>query len=176
MGGGGGGYTHAVLARFDGARGLIVDRADAEATVRALATDRGFAARTDFAALDIVVDPLPTGKDVIILSNVVHCLSPEANARLIGNIARSLSPGGVVAIKDYTVDAEHTGPALALRFAVTMAVNSEGGGVYSPAEVSTWCIDAGLEVLAAFEMTQAEGSYTVVARRGRAQPRDISGE
>ena len=165
LGGGGGTYSHAVLTRYPEAHGLIVDRPDAEPTVLALAKERGFAQRLGFAAIDFINDPLPEGNDVAILSNIVHCFSAETNRALVGRVAQSLAPGGVVAIKDYAVAADHAGPRSALLFAVSMALYSDAGSVYSADEVSGWCREAGLRQIEAHAMTRTEGSYTVVARR-----------
>jgi len=162
---GGGTYTHAVLTRYPDALGLLVDRPDAKSTVLAIAEERGFAQRLEFAALDFIHDPLPGGHDLAILSNVIHCFGAETNQELIGRIATSLEPGAMLAIKDYVVTDDHSGPAQSLRFALNMALCSNQGSVYSPEMVQRWCANAGFDRTDIHIMVQAEGSYTVVAHR-----------
>ena len=165
LGGGGGTYTHAVLTRFADAEGLVVDRPDAEPTVLALAEERGFTDRLSFKPIDFILEPLPTGRDLVILSNVIHCFSAEDNQALITKIADSLAPGGILAIKDYWVKGDYSGPLSSLRFGVSMALYSEAGGVYSAELAEQWCHNAGFARVEAHEMARAVGSYLVIAQR-----------
>jgi len=165
LGCGPGTYAHALLARFGTAQALLVDRPNSESEVLALASERGLAERVTFAGLDITRDELPSGQDIVILSNVIHCYGPKTNQEIVHRIARCLAPGGSLVIKDSAVDDNRKGPANALRFGVTMALFTEQGRLYSSAEVCHWCQAAGLRDMHVEPLVQPADSYAVLAHR-----------
>jgi SAM-dependent methyltransferase len=162
LGCGPGTYAYAALERFAQARALLVDRPEAQEEVGKIAAERGLAERVNFQALDLSNDEIPTGHNVAILSNVVHCFDAETNARLIDRIARSLAPGGTLLIKDCAIDDDRSGPADVLRFGISMVMFSQQGGIYSAKEVVDWCRRAGLRHVSTHRV-EADANYVVVA-------------
>ena len=81
--------------------------------------------------------------DLVLLCNIVHGETDEANASLVQRAARSLRPGGRLAIRDNFMDDENDGPARAVFFGMTMLLYTEG---QSPtlAQVERWFEAAGL--------------------------------
>jgi hypothetical protein len=55
----------------------------------------------------------------------------------------ALEAGGTIAIAEWLVNDDHTGPINATIFAVNMLVNSEEGDTYSFTEISHWLTEAG---------------------------------
>jgi SAM-dependent methyltransferase len=85
---------------------------------------------------------LPEGPfDAAYLGSVSHIYGPEENLALIKRVARILSPGGLIAIRDF-VRGLSTGAAL---FGVNMLVNTESGNTYSEEEYRGWLGAAGFE-------------------------------
>jgi SAM-dependent methyltransferase len=85
---------------------------------------------------------LPEGPfDAAYLGSVSHIYGPEENQALIKRVAESLSPGGLIAIRDF-VRGLSKGAAL---FAVNMLVNTESGNTYSEEEYRGWLSTAGFE-------------------------------
>jgi SAM-dependent methyltransferase len=85
---------------------------------------------------------LPEGPfDAAYLGSVSHIYGPEENQALIKRVAESLSPGGLIAIRDF-VRGLSKGGAL---FAVNMLVNTESGNTYSEVEYRGWLSTAGFE-------------------------------
>jgi SAM-dependent methyltransferase len=85
---------------------------------------------------------LPEGPfDAAYLGSVSHIYGPEENLALIKRVARSLAPGGLIAIRDF-VRGLSTGAAL---FGVNMLVNTESGNTYSEEEYRGWFGAAGFE-------------------------------
>lgn len=60
-------------------------------------------------------------------------------------IEAALAPGGVVAIAEFLVEPDRSGPLMGLIFAANMLVNTEAGNTYSFEEVHGWLKDAGFE-------------------------------
>jgi hypothetical protein len=55
----------------------------------------------------------------------------------------ALAPGATIAIAEFLVNADRTGPVNGLIFAVNMLVNTENGNTYSFEEIASWLSDAG---------------------------------
>lgn len=68
-------------------------------------------------------------------------------------------------MKDVAIDDDRLAPAAAGRFAVSMALFTEGGGVFPASEVAAWLVEAGLEVVSTTALTAARAANVVVGRR-----------
>jgi hypothetical protein len=60
-------------------------------------------------------------------------------------IFKSLSPGGTIAIMEFIVDHDRSGPPTGLLFAVNMLVNTKAGDTFSFKEISGWLREAGFK-------------------------------
>ena len=58
-------------------------------------------------------------------------------------VFQALAPGGTVAIMEFLVNDERTGPAPSLIFAVNMLVHSEHGDAFTFPEIRAWLEEAG---------------------------------
>jgi SAM-dependent methyltransferase/DNA-binding transcriptional ArsR family regulator len=89
---------------------------------------------------DFLEDPLPQGPfDVVLLSNVLHMLSPDQARVLVSKAGEVTRPGGVVAVADFI---RGLSPR-ATRFALVMLLRSEGGNTYTLEEHERWFQDGG---------------------------------
>lgn len=82
--------------------------------------------------------------DLILLCNIVHSESAEANASLVSRLARVLLPGGHLVIKDMFLDEVGAEPANAVFFGLTMLCYTEHGQSPSLDRAKQWLTDAGL--------------------------------
>lgn len=82
--------------------------------------------------------------DLVFLSNIVHGESFEQNEALIARVARSLRPGGLVAIKDMFLDEMGTDPKNAVFFGLTMLFYTSQGQSPSFRGARDWLAKAGL--------------------------------
>jgi hypothetical protein len=73
----------------------------------------------------------------------LHQESPAAIRDLIRRAYLSLAPGGVIYVMDMMTDATHTAPAFSALFAVTMALTTADGWVFSDMELRGWMEGAG---------------------------------
>ena len=55
----------------------------------------------------------------------------------------ALAPGGTIAIQEFLVNEDRTGPLNGLLFAVNMLVNTDQGDTFSFGEISGWLREAG---------------------------------
>jgi len=58
-------------------------------------------------------------------------------------VFNALGPGGTIAIQEFLVNADRTGPLPSLIFAVNMLVNTDEGDTFSFEEISSWLTEAG---------------------------------
>lgn len=143
-GGGPGVYAIELAARNPDLRVTVFDGEQTLKETRRNIARSGFGDRVDTLAGDLLNDPVGEGYDFILLSNVVHCLGPEQNGRLVARLAAALGPGGRLCIKDFVVDDARTGPEWGLIFAVNMLVGTEQGDSYGAGTVRGWMEAAGL--------------------------------
>jgi len=165
LGCGPGTYAVALLRANPEARATLVDRANAQPFVEDLCAKAGVAERADFHARDILVDDLGQDLDLVLLSENIHNFGPEQNLQLLRNVARSLRPGGRVAIKDTRVEPNRSGPRSALRFAFALALFADQGTVYTEAEVVDLLEQAGLVYEETLDLESRPASYLIVGRR-----------
>lgn len=77
--------------------------------------------------------------DIILMGNIFHSLSPEANRTLLKRIKKIINPGGVAAIIDFVRGRS----SMAELFAVNMLANTAGGGTYTEEQYKEWLAEAG---------------------------------
>jgi SAM-dependent methyltransferase len=106
---------------------------------------------------------LPEGPfDAAYLGNVSHIYGPEENLALIKRVAGSLSPGGLIVIRDF-VRGLSKGAAL---FAVNMVVNTESGNTYSEVEYRGWLNTAGFEGIEMLHIPERDTHFILARRSG----------
>ena len=88
-------------------------------------------------------DEYGSGYDLVLLSNIIHSFSPEANLDMVCKCHRALDAGGTLVIKDFLVENDKSGPAFGLTFALNMLVGTRDGVTYTFADVEQWTQKAG---------------------------------
>jgi len=82
---------------------------------------------------------------VAVLGQVLHTNGPDWARRVIKKTYDALVPGGTIAIAEWLVNDDRTGPPPSLIFAVNMLVHLEDGDTYSFSEISGWLREAGFK-------------------------------
>jgi ubiquinone/menaquinone biosynthesis C-methylase UbiE len=82
---------------------------------------------------------------VATLGHILHSEGVERSRALLRRVCDALRPGGTIAIAEFLVNADRTGPAQGLIFGVNMLVHTEQGGTYSFEEISDWLREAGFK-------------------------------
>ncbi len=143
VGGGPASYSIAFLKAHPEMRATVFDMPEVVPIGREQAKKACLADRIDFVPGDLTTDPLGAGYDLVLISNIIHSFSGEMNRTLVQKSFDALEPGGMLIIKDFLLDAERTGPAFSLIFALHMLLHTEGGDTYTVDEVGGWTQDAG---------------------------------
>jgi ubiquinone/menaquinone biosynthesis C-methylase UbiE len=103
----------------------------------------GLAERYSFIAGDLLQVDFGSGHTVATLGHILHSEGRERSGELLKKTFQALAPGGTIAVAEFLVNADRTGPLNGLFFAVNMLVNTDCGDTYSFEEISSWLKDAG---------------------------------
>jgi SAM-dependent methyltransferase len=103
----------------------------------------GLADRYQLIVGDLLAADFGRNHTVATLGHILHSEGESRSRTLLRKTFDALAPGGTIAIAEFLVNEERTGPLNALFFAVNMLVNTENGDTYSFGEISTWLAEAG---------------------------------
>ncbi len=99
--------------------------------------------RISFSEGDLQEADFGSGHHVATLGHILHSEGEQRSRTLLKKTFRALAPGGTIAIAEFLVNADRTGPLNGLIFAVNMLVNTETGNTYSFEEIREWLTEAG---------------------------------
>lgn len=85
------------------------------------------------------------GHHIATLGHILHSEGRERSRRLLKKTFNALSSGGTIAIAEFVVNHDRTGPPMPLLFAVNMLVNTQAGDTFSFEEMSEWLREAGFK-------------------------------
>ncbi len=104
---------------------------------------QGVADRFRFVAGDLLAVDFGTGYQVATLGHILHSECEARSRRLLEKVFAALAPGGTLAIAEWLVEADRTGPPMGLIFAVNMLINTDVGDTFSFEELAGWLRAAG---------------------------------
>jgi 2-polyprenyl-3-methyl-5-hydroxy-6-metoxy-1,4-benzoquinol methylase len=140
---GSGVWSIALAKRSPRVRVTAVDWPGVLPATRRTAERHGVADRFRFVAGDLMAVDFGTGYQVATLGHILHSEGEARSRALLAKTAAALAPGGTIAIAEWLVDADRTGPPMGLIFAANMLVNTDDGDTYSFEEIAGWLKAAG---------------------------------
>jgi 3-hydroxy-5-methyl-1-naphthoate 3-O-methyltransferase len=147
VGGGPGTYAALFTAACPGLRATVLDLPDVVALASAILAELGAGGRVETLAGDYHSTPFPAGRDVVLISGVLHRESKAGCRALIGRAREALEPGGLLVVADVFTDAGGATPAFAALFGVNMMLSAPDGGVHADADVARWMEEAGFRAV-----------------------------
>ncbi|MGH9584987.1 MAG: methyltransferase, partial [Bryobacteraceae bacterium] len=120
-----------------------VDWPDVIPITRSIAGRFGLSERFSFIEGDILQVDFGTNYSIATLGHILHSEGEERSRSLLTKTFGALAPGGTIAIAEFLVNQDRTGPAMGLFFAVNMLVNTENGNTFSFEEIGDWLREAG---------------------------------
>ncbi|MGB8260221.1 MAG: methyltransferase [Terracidiphilus sp.] len=103
----------------------------------------GLTGRFTFQEGDLLEADFGSGHNVATLGHILHSEGADRSQALLRKTYQALAPGGTIAIAEFLVNQDRTGPLHGLIFAINMLVNTDSGDTYSFEEISAWLSDAG---------------------------------
>ena len=110
---------------------------------RATVAHFGLTDRFTFVEGDLKEADFGSEHNIATLGHILHSEGKERSQTLLAKTFLSLAPGGLIAIAEFLVNADRTGPLNGLTFAINMLVNTECGDTFSFEEISAWLVEAG---------------------------------
>ena len=120
-----------------------VDWADVLPATRKTVARFGLTDRYAFVDGDLLAADFGHGQNVATLGQILHSEGEARSRQLLRKTFDALAPGGTIAIGEFLVNEDRTGPVNGLCFAVNMLVNTDDGDTYSFGEISSWLTEAG---------------------------------
>jgi SAM-dependent methyltransferase len=145
VGGGSGTYAIAFLRTSPDMKATLFDLPDVIEMARARLLEEGLLDRVTLVSGSYIMQELPGGHDLALLSAIIHSNSPEENLDLYRKIFRALKSGGRILIRDHVMNHDRTYPRAGALFAVNMLVGTSGGGTYTYEEIESGLAQAGFE-------------------------------
>lgn len=103
----------------------------------------GVGDRFSFAVGDLQEVDFGSGYQLATLGHILHSEGEKRSRLLLAKTHKALAGGGTIAIQEFLVNKERTGPVGGLFFAVNMLVNTEEGSTWSFEEIGAWLEEAG---------------------------------
>ena len=164
VGGGSGAYAIAFAQANAKLRAEVFDQPAVLAIAERHIREAGLEERVTTRVGDLRTDEFGGGYDLVLISAICHMLGEEENRNLLARSFRALAPGGRVAIQDFLLRADKTGPRAGALFSLNMLVNTQGGASYSEEEYTRWLREAGFGEVRRVSLAGPAG--VLVATRG----------
>lgn len=103
----------------------------------------GLADRFTYREGDLQQADFGSGYQVATLGHILHSEGEQRSRKLLAKTFDALAPGGTIAIAEFLVNKDRSGPVNGLIFAVNMLVNTEEGSTWSFEEIASWLEEAG---------------------------------
>lgn len=165
LGGGPGTYSFAACRRYPGLSAVVYDLPEVEAIFHEQCAFHRFDDRVRFHAGDFLMDEIPRGFDVVLLSSIIHSLGEAENQQLFSKIAGSITPGGTIIVKDFYISEDGTQPLHAALFAVNMLVGTQAGTCYTRSTVETWLQGSEFRSVRFLELNEQSGLILAEKKR-----------
>ena len=136
VGGASGTYAAAMLCTCPELSATIFDQPVVVPMAQRRMAEMDLADRVAVVGGDFLVDPLPEGHDLALVSDIIHSLSYDENVGLFTNLRRAMVTGGRVLVRDHVMEPGRTAPKPGAIFAVNMLVGTRGGTCYTLAEIT----------------------------------------
>jgi hypothetical protein len=144
VGGGTGIYAIACLQANPSLEAVVWDRPEVLNVAREMAAEHGVADRLGTVEGDMFADPVPSGCDAMLLSNVLHDWDVPECRSLLGRLAAALPEGGRLLIHDVFLGDAMDGPLPIALYSASLFSLTEGRA-YSAGEYRSWLRESGLE-------------------------------
>lgn len=110
---------------------------------RRVAARFGLADRFTYKSGDLLEVDFGQGYQIATLGHILHSEGESRSRQLLQKTFAALASGGTIAIAEFVMNDDRTGPANAAIFAVNMLVHTDNGNTFTLPEMSKWLTAAG---------------------------------
>ena len=164
VGGGSGAFSVALVRRNPDLRATVFDVPTTLPITRQVVDASGVGGRITLQPGNYHQDEFGEAatNDVVLLSGVLNAEGQASCMRLLGKAYRSLTPGGLIVIRDYLLN-EAGGPLVPALFSLHMSKVTDHGQTHSEAEMMNWVAQAGFTNRTLKQMPAPDESTLVLA-------------
>ncbi|OGO05968.1 MAG: hypothetical protein A2Y60_06745 [Chloroflexi bacterium RBG_13_54_9] len=166
-GGGPGTFSIFLVRRYPGLKAIVFDLPQTIEIAKEVIAEFGAGDLVTTRSGDYFVDDFGQGNDVVLLSAILHSMSPERSKLLLQKSYNSLVPGGLVVVRESLLNDEGTGPVGAALFALNMLVNTGEGQSYSGAEIIGLMTEVGFVEPRVVPLSEARTASLVISVKPR---------
>lgn len=105
----------------------------------------GLSSRFKFVAGDILAADFGGNHDIAVLGHILHSEGEERSKALLKRVHDALNPGGTIAVAEFVVNEDRSGPVPSLIFDLTMFVSTQHGVTWSYQELRGLLEEAGFD-------------------------------
>jgi len=165
VGGASGTYTREMLQRMPQTKATIFDLPPAIEEARKRFGGTKFESRLRLVAGDFYVDDLPTGCDFAWVSAIIHQFNREHAQSLYKKVYKAIDTGGVIAVRDFVMNANRTEPLDGTMFAINMLTATQNGMCYTFDEIKADLEAAGFTKVCYAVPADTMGAVVTAAKR-----------
>jgi (2Fe-2S) ferredoxin/predicted O-methyltransferase YrrM len=145
LGGGSGAYSIAFAKASSEVHCEILDLPEVVPLTGEYVSKAGVSGQISIRAGDMLHDDFGSGYDLIMLNAICHMFSEEQNQNIFRRSRQALAPKGRLAVQDFILSPDKTGPQHAALFSLNMLVATDGGTCYTEAEYTGWMKATGFD-------------------------------
>lgn len=164
-GGGPGTYSIFLVKRYPGLKAIVFDLPQTIEIATEIIARFGVADLVTTRSGDYFKDDFGKGNDVVLLSAILHSMSPERSKGLFRKACDSLLPGGLVVVHEGLISEDGTSPMRAVLFSLNMLVNTSGGQSYSGEEIMSLMTETGFVEPRVVHLPAAAGTSLVISEK-----------
>jgi 3-hydroxy-5-methyl-1-naphthoate 3-O-methyltransferase len=161
--GGSGVYACAFAAKFSGLKACVLDKPPVDKIAARATAKRGFSGRVGTVAADMLTEPLPSGHDVHLYSNVLHDWDVPEVRQLMKASAKALPTGGWLIVHDAFLTAAKDGPLPVAEYSVVL-LHITQGRCYSTKEIEDIGAEFGFDPLTHVPSAVGRSAVVLVKR------------
>jgi len=143
LGGGSGAYSIAFAKASPNVQCEILDLPEVLPLTEEYVRQAGVSGQIKLRAGDMLRGDLGAGYDLVMLNAICHMFSEDENRELFRRSRKALAPHGRLAVQDFILNPDKTGPTHAALFSINMLVGTDRGASYSEPEYTEWMQAAG---------------------------------
>jgi ubiquinone/menaquinone biosynthesis C-methylase UbiE len=121
------------------------DWAEMIPTTKRITQKFGVTDRFSYIEGDVLEGDFGNDYDIATLGHILHTEGENRSRKLLKKVFGALKRGGTIAIGEWLVKDDRSGPLNGLIFAVNMLVHSERGDTFSFNEIKSWLQEAGFK-------------------------------
>ncbi|GAB4431652.1 MAG: class I SAM-dependent methyltransferase [bacterium] len=152
-------YLREILKKDDKIKGYILDLPDATKVAKEFLKSEGLLKRVTFIKGDIEKADIGRDYDIILISQVLHSLSPKAVKVAFKKAYDALKKGGKLYIHEFYLNEERTFPPENIVFCLNMLLHSDGGNNFTVKELKSLYKEVGFRNI---KVKRFKKPYTVM--------------